>query len=249
MLSFMPTMPALRYLSAALLGKKIQNNHGENGHCSLEDAAAALSLAVRRAREGPSFRIKERGDDRFHLLEIVQESPLVCIGPSDWLQKHVIRFQSSAHCLAVTDYRCQAVSSWLRSPRRRAKLMWANLVCLPKGDNKNLPLGINDVLVSILFFRGSVALISLFLTFFSSLQSDIVENMLPGTVLLVCIQSGYTEATEGTKQRKICRDRRSSLGWNAPQEAALSRLVEQCRSGFAFWIGDSSVMDPFDIVT
>jgi hypothetical protein len=148
-------MSALRHLSATLLGKKIQSNHGENGHCSEEDAAAALSLAVRRAREGPSFRIKERGDDQFHLLEIVQEGPLVCIGPSDWLQKHVTRFQSSAHaltCESVADSNCKAVSAWLRSPKRRAKLVWANLVGLPKGDNKSLPLEINDCLVNILSF-------------------------------------------------------------------------------------------------
>jgi hypothetical protein len=146
------TTPALRHLSAALLGKIIQSNHGENGHCSEEDAAAALFLAVRRAREGPWFRIKERGDDRFHLLESVQEGPLVCIGPSDWLQKHVTPFQSTAHaltCESVTDSNRKAVAAWLTSPKRRAKLVWANLVGGPKAGNKSVLSEFNDCLVRV----------------------------------------------------------------------------------------------------
>jgi hypothetical protein len=241
-------IPALRHLSAALLGKKIQSNHGEDGHCSEEDAAAALSLAVHRARKGPSFRIKERGDDQLHILESVQEGPLVCIGPSDWLQEHVTPFHSSAHaltCESVIDSNRKAVAAWLTSPKRRAKLVWANLIGGPKAGNESVLSEFNDCLVRVMSFELESRRCLLFSRFHrSSLKSDIIERMLPGTALLVCIQRGYTKAVEGMKQRKICNDRRSSLGWSALQEATFCRRVEECRSGFAFWIGDSSVGFP-----
>ena len=69
-------------------------------------------------------------------------------------------------------------------------------------------------------------------------QSEVVERMLPGTLLLVCIQSGYVKAVEGAKQRKVCMDLRSSLGWTAQQEGDYHHLADHCRSGLAFWIGD-----------
>ena len=49
---------ALRHLSASLLKRQIQQG-GSSGHCSEEDAAAALILAVRRARIGPSFALRD----------------------------------------------------------------------------------------------------------------------------------------------------------------------------------------------
>lgn len=145
---------ALRHLSATLLGKKIQSNHGEDGHCSEEDAAAALNLAIRRAREGESFRLKERGDDQFHLLEQLHSSggPIVCVGPSDWLQQHVTSFQTSAHaltCESIVDPNRKAVIAWLTSPKRRAKLVWARLVDDAKGANEGMLAKSNEILVSI----------------------------------------------------------------------------------------------------
>lgn len=63
--------------------------------------------------------------------------------------------------------------------------------------------------------------------------------MLPGTLLLVCIQSGHAKMVEEAKQRRVCMDPRSSLGWTPAQEEAYQRSADQCRSGLAFWIGDS----------
>lgn len=65
--------------------------------------------------------------------------------------------------------------------------------------------------------------------------------MLPGTLLLVCIQSGYAKIVEEAKQRRVCMDPRSSLGWTPQQEEAYQRLADHCRSGLTFWIGDSGV--------
>lgn len=63
--------------------------------------------------------------------------------------------------------------------------------------------------------------------------------MLPGTLLLVSIQSSYAKTVEESKKRKVFMDPRSSLGWSAQQEEAFQRLVNDCRSGTVFWIGDS----------
>lgn len=62
---------------------------------------------------------------------------------------------------------------------------------------------------------------------------------LPGTLFLVCIQSGLAKAKESAKQRKVCMDPRSSLGWTTKQDEDYQRLVNECRSGLVFWIGDS----------
>ena len=142
---------ALRHLSAALLGKQIQSNHGEDGHCSEEDAAAALNLAVRRAQEGESFRILEKGDDQLHLLERVTDGPVVCVGPSDWLQQHVTPYPNSAHaltCETISDPNHKAVVAWLTSPKRRAKLVYAKLAGDAKDGNEIVLSKFNEFLVS-----------------------------------------------------------------------------------------------------
>lgn len=143
---------ALRHLSATLLNRKIQSNHGADGHCSEEDAAASLNLAVRRARVGESFRIKEPGDDRLHLLESVPDGPVVCVGPSDWLTTHATPFQSSAHaltCETIADPNRKAVVAWLSSEKRRAKLVWARFEGDgPKEKNESMLARSNDLLVS-----------------------------------------------------------------------------------------------------
>jgi hypothetical protein len=211
---------SLRHLSATLLGKKIQSNHGADGHCSEEDAAASLNLAVRRAREGESFRIKEPGEDRLHLLETISEGPVVCVGPADWLTTHVTPFQSCAHaltCEAIADPNRKAVVAWLKSENRRAKLVWASFGGDPKESNDS-------------FFAKA-----------NNLLSEVTKKMLPGTLLLVSIQSGYARAVKEAKKRKIFMDPRSSLGWTAQQEEAYQRHLNFCRSGITFWIGDSCV--------
>lgn len=65
--------------------------------------------------------------------------------------------------------------------------------------------------------------------------------MIPGTLLLVCIQSGHTKSMDEAKRRKVCMDPRSSLGWTPQEERDFLHLVDQCRSGLAFWIGDLCV--------
>jgi hypothetical protein len=69
----------------------------------------------------------------------------------------------------------------------------------------------------------------------------VTKKMLPGTLLLVSIQSGYARAVKEAKKRKIFMDPRSSLGWTAQQEEAYQRHLNFCRSGITFWIGDSCV--------
>lgn len=123
---------ALRHLTASLLKRTIQAD--EKGHCSEEDAVASLELAIRRAQEGPSFRIHASNETMTHLFECLRfdrNQPIVFIGPSAWLKRHVTPFESSAHALAcetIEDSNRKALSAWLVNEKRRAKLVWANLV-------------------------------------------------------------------------------------------------------------------------
>lgn len=61
---------SLKHLSNVLMQKKIQC--GSHGHCSTEDAEAALVLALRRARRGDSFRLKENSS-RQNIISIFQK--------------------------------------------------------------------------------------------------------------------------------------------------------------------------------
>jgi DNA polymerase III epsilon subunit-like protein len=140
---------ALRHLSMTLLGKRIQES---SGHCSEEDASAALELAVQRARVGSSFRIRERSDDRWHLLQEIKEGQLVAIGPAEWLRTHIITNKTStAHaltCETLHDTNLKALTSWLSSPKRRAKFVWANLAVPAESRVPSLDLA-NQTMVSL----------------------------------------------------------------------------------------------------
>lgn len=120
---------SLKHLSNCLLKKRIQ---GGDHHCSEEDAAAALELAIGRAEQGPTFAIHAR--DRLFWIPTEKknnEAAVVFIGPSQWLQNHVIRHPNAMHaltCETIDSPNRKAVVSWLTGPKRRAGLVWANLV-------------------------------------------------------------------------------------------------------------------------
>ena len=61
---------SLKHLSNVLLQKKIQCS--SLGHCSTEDAEAALTLALRRARRGDSFKLKENSS-RHNIISTFQK--------------------------------------------------------------------------------------------------------------------------------------------------------------------------------
>ena len=56
---------SLKHLSNVLLQKKIQCS--SLGHCSTEDAEAALTLALRRAHRGDTFKLKENSS-RYNII-------------------------------------------------------------------------------------------------------------------------------------------------------------------------------------
>ena len=120
---------SLKHLSNVLLKKKIQDG---DHHCSEEDAAAALELAIGRAEQGPAFAIHPR--DRLFWIPTDKkhnENATVFIGPSQWLQNHITRHPNAMHaltCETIDSPNRKAVLSWLTGPKRRAGLVWANLV-------------------------------------------------------------------------------------------------------------------------
>ena len=120
---------SLKHLCNCLLKKKIQ---GGNHHCSEEDAAAALELAIGRAEQGPTFAIHAK--DRLFWVPTEKkhsEAATVFVGPSQWLQDHITRHPNALHaltCDTIDSPNRKAIGSWLLGPKRRAGLVWANLV-------------------------------------------------------------------------------------------------------------------------
>lgn len=119
---------SLKHLSCILLRKRIQDS--AVGHCSEEDAAATLELAIRRAKEGPTFAIQSN-DKQFWIPPSTEKSAQVFIGPSSWLTNHITKQPSGIHALTCEDVdhpNTKAILSWLTGPKRRAGLVWANLI-------------------------------------------------------------------------------------------------------------------------
>ena len=150
---------SLRHLSNVLLNKKIQQGCGSSGHCSTEDAEASLVLALRRARRGDTFRLKEN-TNRQNILSVFQklnreskrsndaesfvernDGPCVCIGPNnDWIVNYAQTADGAHHvlsCDSITDTMSMAVPSWLSSDKssKRAGLLWAHLRCENKSPD------------------------------------------------------------------------------------------------------------------
>lgn len=150
---------SLKHLSNVLLHRKIQC--GSHGHCSSEDAEAALVLALRRARHGDLFRLKESAIIRQkNIIGVFQkinhtvkqqrqdasnfaernDGACVCIGDNDWITKYAQSAEGAQHvlsCNSILNTMSMALPSWLSSSSatKRAGLLWANLRCEDKSTN------------------------------------------------------------------------------------------------------------------
>jgi hypothetical protein len=146
---------SLKHLSNVLLHKKIQA--GSHGHCSSEDAQAALVLALRRARHGDSFRLKE-SSKRQNIIGVFQkltayqrkdantfaernDGACVCIGDNDWIKDYVQSAEGAHHvlsCDTILNTMSMAAPSWLSSSSstKRAGLLWAKLRCEESANGK-----------------------------------------------------------------------------------------------------------------
>jgi len=140
---------ALRHLSQVLLKRVIQKNSnttggGRRGHCSIEDAAASLELAVRRAKNGSGFKLHSKTSGHIHLMELIdlarkhddlgctvtkEKGPLVCVGSSQWIQK-CVSTRCSAHALICEDISCSSrdsICAWIGRDRRKPNFLLASL--------------------------------------------------------------------------------------------------------------------------
>ena len=192
---------SLRHLSAVLLKKQIQRQDSQKqGHCSVEDAAASLYLALQKAKLGPSFGIKNKRNNqknifgKIHKLQkhlrqrqqhnlsspssvncgknndIVGDDlvsrnyqrPLVCLGPSEWINDHILSFQNAAHalsCESMFSSSVKALYSWLKhncnKDNRRPFFIWSKLCFCSDGNktgsNKEINKKVDEIMVRLLF--------------------------------------------------------------------------------------------------
>ncbi|CAB9512615.1 RNA exonuclease 5 [Seminavis robusta] len=201
---------SLKHLSINLLKKKIQQDFG-NGHCSEEDAAATLELAIRRAKEGPSFALQSKEKIWWIPTRKHNENATVCICPSQWLQEHVVNHPNAIHALTCDDMdspNLKAVISWLTGPRRRAGLLWANLSVSKASHVKIL----------------------------ENMMLDLKAKMSANTVLMVNVQSGHEPTLETSKRRRLCQSPRTASVWSDGDEEAFKASVDGCRTGQVWWV-------------
>jgi hypothetical protein len=198
----------LKHLSNVLLQKKIQ---GGSHHCSEEDAATALELAIRRAQEGDSFAIYSKEKQWWIQSKKSNEGACVFVGPSTWLQTHVTNHPNAIHaltCESVASPNRKAILSWLTGPKRRAALVWANLAVEKPEDVRQL----------------------------ESLLKEVLSKVSPKTVVMVDTQQGHDQALTMAKNRRMAQNPRTTMGWSDDQEQALKDAVELCRTGKVYWL-------------
>jgi len=231
---------SLRHLSNVLLQKKIQQGCG--GHCSTEDANAALVLALRRARRGNSFGLKEGA--RRQAIPIVfqnvnraangkskefvnfaerNDGSCVCIGPNDWISKYA---SDGAHhvlsCESILNSMSMAVPSWLSSDKssKRAGLLWANLRCEDRSTDGNC--GWKNEVIKL-----------------DEIMKALVDRVPHHTPILLLFQHNHKKALALTQQRKAANNPKATCGWTSVQEEDWMKYMEQSRHGEAIWIGSA----------
>lgn len=257
----------LRHLSNVLLRRKIQR--GTSGHCSTEDAEAALALALRRARRGESFALKE-GSQRRRIPILFQkahrattggssfaersEGSCVCMGPDDWISKYA---SGGTHhvlsCESITSSMSMAVPSWLSSDKssRRAGLLWANLRCEGSKDGKGWRESEINKLDEMVVSRATGCPPCLCPCLPSSWahsnarfrplrpQKALVDRVPSHTPILLMFQRNFKRAWALTQQRKAANNPKSACGWTSAQEEQWKDALEQSRHCEAVWIGSA----------
>ena len=229
---------SLRHLSNVLLQKKIQQGCGSTGHCSTEDAEAALVLALRRARRGNSFRLKENSA-RQNTLTLFQkvnraasdqsketgsfaernDGSCVCIGPNDWIMKYAQSNGGSHHvlsCESILGSMSMSVPSWLSSEKssKRAGFLWARLRCEDKSSQNEVK-KLDEILVALV---------------------DRVPSHIP---ILLMFQRNFNKAASLAQQRKAANNPKASSVWTSAQEEDCKTYMEQSRQCEAIWIGSA----------
>lgn len=206
---------SLRHLTAALLKRPIQR--ADQPHCSQEDATASLHLAVRRAVEGPSFAIWDKRQSN-RLAAISQESTVVCVGPSTWLQEHVVAGQPNAihalTCESIHDPNSKAVSAWLTGKSRRARVVWALWKLTENQKTRNRDL---EVLEKLLI----------------DLLSKLHAN---DSIVMINLQAGYETTSRLAEQRRIRMNPKATIRWTAEEEEFFSKSAKYCQEGTTLWI-------------
>jgi hypothetical protein len=217
---------SLRHLAATLLQKQIQ--HPDQPHCSQEDAVTALELAVRRAIRGPSFCIleKRRANWLTDLSSKKNHSTVVCIGPSAWLQHHVLGSSSSAahalQCDSVHDGNVKAIPSWLAGPSRRAKVVWSKFAFASDVASSSPRTILN---------RDMEQLERMLSNLFQRLASS------SATMVVIAIQAGITKTNEMAKARRVRQNPKATIGWSEEEEQIWSAASLECQKGFVLWVG------------
>lgn len=230
---------SLKHLSNVLLQRQIQRS-GSSGHCSREDAEASLILALRRAKHGSSFRLKESARHQ-NVLDIFQkakggdqtdsntsgessfaqrnERSSVCIGPNDWLTGRSVGHGSQhlLSCESIVSSMSMAVPSWLASKKpSRAGVLWANLICEGSRDGFKSELKKQDEIID-----------------------SLVTNVSNDTPILVIFQRNYSKTNDLTRQRKAATNPKATCVWSESQEEEWKQYMSSCRNCEALWIGSS----------
>lgn len=201
---------SLRALAARLLRLQIQKSN--SSHCSLEDAATALKLALRRAIDGASFQMFDAAPtNRVHSVAS-DGNTTVCIGPSEWIRQHITSQPNSIHalgCESVKDSNHKAVCSWIAGPSRRARLVWAKFDLQDSDDWTRL----------------------------KEITSDLLAKMSPATVITFMLQGGFKEANDLSNLRKARRNPRTTISWTEEDEKNWINVMKVARVGTCFWVG------------
>lgn len=219
-LLFRPTHARFKYSLRTLAAKLLKSQIQLPGqpHCSREDAATALELAVRRMLEGPKFGIHDSTKVNILHKAAASGGVTVCVGPSNWLRQHVTSQPNAIHalgCESANDSNRKAIISWLSGPSRRAKLIWGMIQSRNESDEDS--------------WKG--------------LTNAVVPAIAHQTFLVVLFQPGFEEAQLVSQLRKARRNPKATCRWSDDEENHWRDAVEHCRYGAACWFSRGNLSD------
>ena len=104
-----------------------------------------MTLAIRRSKEGRSFRLKSKSDNKMNVLQLLEDlsigydgddtfaitrerRPFVFVGPDEWIKQNMTKRGHALTCNCVDDPSSDAIFSWIKSAKRRPSILVSKLM-------------------------------------------------------------------------------------------------------------------------
>jgi DNA polymerase III epsilon subunit-like protein len=227
---------SLRHLSQQYLGRTIQQSGG--GHCSEQDARAALDLALLKAARGPLFGM---AGAKIHLMQSVEGGGGRCafVGCPDQCRRHATVDTVSAIVVKQEQAGASHMGATVRAAQAQARAGGTGVLSRPLPSLPGFlwvqmpppcpPASIQDA-------SGPGGLPAASSCEWERLEGEIcrlLDGLPSGTLFAIAAQCNVALVRDLLKQRKLCNSSRTVTAsvWSEEQQSQLIRLTQMTREG------------------